>query len=252
MLIKTNEELWDKCKCFKERICNKFENTNSMLYGMCHAGIEEFILPVKYKGKLIALIHAGSFCSNEYKSIKRIKNICKKYKFDEKLLLESYFANVQREVPDKNSIEILLNAAAVCISSIYSHIEPMLNDLNNNKKSSFRENYILLHILEYIKQNYKEDITASDISRFCHCSKSYISHIFCQNMKQNINVYINNLRIDEAKRLLISGNKLIKDISSEVGFNDPNYFTKVFTDMTGMSPREYRKKYSIQSQEAMH
>jgi len=242
MQIKSNRILWDRCIRYKECIFKKLENNISTLYGMCHAGIEEYVVPVLYKGNIIAIIHAGSFCTNEDKSRKRIKKISRKYKISEKSLLSTYFASVKKVKPNENEITTLLNVAAVCISSIYSYIEPMINDVHENSKAEHKENYVLMHIIEYIKQNYRSDITINDISRFCHCSRSYISHIFTKNMNQNINSFINSLRIEEAKVYLINTNLSIKIISDRVGFNDPNYFSKVFTSFTGLSPKEYRKQ----------
>jgi len=83
-----------------------------------------------------------------------------------------------------------------------------------------------------------------DISRFCHCSSSYISHVFNRCVKQNINEFINNLRIDEAKSYLANTSLPIKVIADRVGFNDPNYFSKVFKHITGTSPTMYRLQYS--------
>lgn len=126
----------------------------------------------------------------------------------------------------------------------------MLEDLSKSNKMAFRESYILLHIIEYIKQNFRSQITVDDISRFCHYSRSYISHLFSKNMNQNINTFINKLRVDEAKLYLNNTNLSVKLISDRVGFNDPNYFSKVFINMTGLSPKEYRKQNKLSADNA--
>lgn len=51
---------------------------------------------------------------------------------------------------------------------------------------------------------------------------------------------MNELRIEKAKMMLEDAVRNIKDISSEVGYRDSNYFTKVFKRLTGMTPSDYR------------
>ena len=53
---------------------------------------------------------------------------------------------------------------------------------------------------------------------------------------------MNELRIEKAKQMLEDAMRNIKDISSEVGYRDANYFAKVFREAAGMSPAEYRKE----------
>ena len=72
----------------------------------------------------------------------------------------------------------------------------------------------------------------------------YSDVYFCKMFKQNIGksfiVYLNELRIEKAKKLLSRPEINIKDISAEAGFRDANYFTRVFKRMVGMTPSEYR------------
>jgi two-component system, response regulator YesN len=54
--------------------------------------------------------------------------------------------------------------------------------------------------------------------------------------------YINQLRIEEAKYLLDSGNASVTEVALSVGYNDPNYFSKVFTKLEHVTPHNYRKQ----------
>ena len=54
--------------------------------------------------------------------------------------------------------------------------------------------------------------------------------------------YINQLRIEEAKYLLDFGNASVTEAALSVGYNDPNYFSKVFTKLEHVTPHEYRKR----------
>ena len=52
--------------------------------------------------------------------------------------------------------------------------------------------------------------------------------------------YVTEVRIDEAKRLLLGTSKTVSEIASLVGYQDPSYFTKVFKKVEGRTPTEFR------------
>ncbi len=70
----------------------------------------------------------------------------------------------------------------------------------------------------------------------------YLSRLFKQQMGLSIDQYIRNMRIDRAKFLMTTTQESIQDISDQLGFSNRNYFTQVFTQVTGMSPAAYRKE----------
>lgn len=101
-------------------------------------------------------------------------------------------------------------------------------------------NYIYGHILVYLRRNYAAKITLEDLAALCHCSKSYISHIFKKHSGLSVRAYINQIRLSEAKRLLADTALSIKEISDMVGFSDPNYFSNTFRAAFSASPKQYR------------
>ena len=105
------------------------------------------------------------------------------------------------------------------------------------------EDTILSHAIEYIRQNAANKITVSELAAFCLCSESYLSRIFKRRTGVNINVYINKVRVEQAKNNLILSHDSIADIALRVGFSDPNYFSRVFTQIIGISPTEFRRRF---------
>ena len=99
----------------------------------------------------------------------------------------------------------------------------------------------VVRILDYINQNFHSSLTAADIARNCYCSESYLNHTFKREIGVNIREYINNLRIKYAVLYLKNTERNVTDIAYSIGFNDSNYFSKVFTRHMGVSPREFRK-----------
>ena len=114
--------------------------------------------------------------------------------------------------------------------------------LSKIKENSIKS-YILSHAVEYIKQNYNSQITARDIAKFCHCSESYINHIFKKHMNVNIKAYINKVRIEHARTHLLDKDHSVAETASIVGFSDPNYFSSVFKNICGITPTEYKRRF---------
>ena len=108
------------------------------------------------------------------------------------------------------------------------------------------EDTILTHAIEYIRLNASGHITMADLACFCHCSESYLSRIFKRRTGVNINVYVNKARIELAKNHLLLSSENIAEIAAGVGFNDPNYFSRVFTNIIGISPTEFRRRFQDQ------
>ena len=97
--------------------------------------------------------------------------------------------------------------------------------------------------MEYIRHNTASRIAVSELAAFCHCSESYLSRIFKRRTGVNINVYVNKVRVEQAKNSLLLSHDSIAEIASRVGFSDPNYFSRVFTRIIGISPTEFRRRF---------
>ena len=96
--------------------------------------------------------------------------------------------------------------------------------------------------LEYINNNYTSEISLTTVAESAYIHPTHLSKLFSKQLKIRFRDYINQLRINEAKKLLLESSKLIADISSEVGFSDQSYFDKVFKQFEGLTPKQYRKQ----------
>lgn len=103
-----------------------------------------------------------------------------------------------------------------------------------------KENSTLRHILNYCHEHYTEHITLDDLSANLHLSKYYISRTMNNKIGISFNDYINTLRINFACDLLTQTDKKIADISEESGFGTIRSFNRVFYDIKGVTPQEYR------------
>ncbi len=93
----------------------------------------------------------------------------------------------------------------------------------------------------YISNNYMKDITLDMVATEMCVSTYYFSKLFKKEAGINFIDYLTKERIDNAKYLIRNTNKSIKQISGDVGYNDSNYFSRVFKKSTGYSPSAYKK-----------
>ena len=82
--------------------------------------------------------------------------------------------------------------------------------------------------IAYIKNNYSKNISLSEAAQMSDLSESYLSLLFKQEVGVNFSTYLTEYRLEIAKKMLKTTNKKIYEISDEIGFSSPYYFSKVF------------------------
>ncbi|MFC4598713.1 response regulator [Cohnella hongkongensis] len=100
-------------------------------------------------------------------------------------------------------------------------------------------------IERYIAEHSHEDITLEAIGRRFDLSPYSISKMFKEQLGVNYIDFLTECRIDKAKRLMTDPDKSLKEITFEVGYHDPNYFSKVFRKTCGVTPTEYRRTLPV-------
>ena len=94
--------------------------------------------------------------------------------------------------------------------------------------------------IHYIQENFHENISLDDVAKEINMSYHYFSKFFKESIGTNFVDYLTELRIVKSKEMLKDSGVSIKEICNEIGYSDPNYFSKTFKKVTGMTPTEYR------------
>lgn len=102
---------------------------------------------------------------------------------------------------------------------------------------------VILLAKRYVEDNYNERLSLEELAKQYNISRSYFSICFGRVAGVPFNEYVRNIRIEKAKKYLEYSQKSISQISTEVGYDDEKYFSRVFKKVTGKSPGEYRKSY---------
>lgn len=118
-----------------------------------------------------------------------------------------------------------------------------ITELQSASTQGDQQHSILLHqIYEYVQHNYANDISLTEMANHLHMNYSYLSSYFKQRTGENLTTYINRIRVEQAKKLLLNLNLSVSEVSAMTGFSEHNYFSKVFKKITGYTPLEFRNQ----------
>ena len=98
-------------------------------------------------------------------------------------------------------------------------------------------------IVNYIDNNYQEDLTIEHLSEVFQLSKGYISKLFKDNLDITIKTYISQVRAKQVKQALLTSDLPLIDLSMMYGFPNVKSMTKVFKELYHCTPHQYRQKY---------
>lgn len=124
-----------------------------------------------------------------------------------------------------------------CIRFLAERFEALMAATGNASRDS-----VLGDILYYIHHNYATNITLESIAPLFGYNRSYLGKIFRKKMGQNFNSYVDYVRIEQSKILLLNNNAKVYAIAELVGYKNVDYFHIKFKKYVGMSPAEFRKK----------
>ncbi|RCX19364.1 AraC family two component transcriptional regulator [Anaerobacterium chartisolvens] len=101
-------------------------------------------------------------------------------------------------------------------------------------------NRIIHRAIDYIDKHYAQEVSLQSLALHLNLSKHYVCYLFKKETGDNISHYINKVRIEKAKHLILESNYKIKEIYDRLGFSDQQYFCKIFKKITGMTVVQYR------------
>ena len=107
------------------------------------------------------------------------------------------------------------------------------------------ENHIVNSVKKYISENIRNTIKLSDICNNVGYGKSYLCKVFKFYTGMSICLYANNKKIEYSKTLIREGNMNFAEISDYLLFDNPQYFSRVFKRITGITPSEFKLSLDV-------
>lgn len=143
----------------------------------------------------------------------------------EKILKENLF------VPDRPEHYLLI-----------SYLYMVCNECVKSKgvQSLGKDNDFIYNVVNYVSENLKEDITLKETAGALNYEYHYFSSLFHKCFNMNFRNFINIFRFEQACRLLLGGRDSITEICNKCGFGSVRNFNRVFRQLSGITPGEYR------------
>ena len=123
------------------------------------------------------------------------------------------------------------------IRFLAQRFEIMMSSIGTSSRDS-----VLDDILHYIDHNYAQNITLENIAPLFGYNHSYLGKIFSKKTGQSFNSYVDHVRIEQAKRLLLQDDSKVYTVAERVGYKNVDYFHIKFKKYVGQSPAEFRKR----------
>ena len=128
-------------------------------------------------------------------------------------------------------------------------IDRLKISLYNNEvkeKPVVKKERVITGITKYMQEHLSEDVSLHILSEEFHLNSQYISQLFKNEIGVNFLAYLTNIRMEHAKKLLLSSSLSIAEVSEQSGYGDYRVFTKVFKKSEGITPSQYRRDFLSQ------
>ena len=103
-----------------------------------------------------------------------------------------------------------------------------------------KDNQYVRSAIQYIATGFNRNLTLNEVAQYVKLSPNYFSTLFHDTTGISFSKYLNRVRVEESKRLLLSSDYTLAEIAVAVGFPDQSYFSKVFKKETGITPGMFR------------
>ena len=110
-------------------------------------------------------------------------------------------------------------------------------------ESGAQEERTITGITRYVQEHMSEDVSLSVLAETFHLNPQYISQLFKSEIGVGFLAYLTGIRMERAKKLLLTSNLPVAEIAEQAGYGDYRVFTKVFKKNEGVTPSQYRRDF---------
>lgn len=120
----------------------------------------------------------------------------------------------------------------------------ILSSSTFNKQDESSDSRRVQKVIDYIHENFHKQIHLEDVAAYVNMTEVSFSRFVKKRTGKNYIEYLNDIRLGNASRFLVNTKKTISEISYECGFNNISNFNRIFKKRKGITPKEFRIKYS--------
>lgn len=226
--MRRNEQFDEKCRICDRNAMEQARKGKKLYVYKCHAGFIEATTPITEDERIIGYMMFGQITDNKNKTdfFREMTELCRSYGMDGNL------AEQIRQIKYRSEKQIL--AAAKILDACTGYIQ-----MKEYVHSSGRD--LIDSIGQFVKAHIAEDIDVARLCREFHISRTRLYDLTRQYVGGGIATFVRKKRLEHAKKLLKSTDMSIAQVADATGFDDYNYFLRVFKKEFGIPPRAIRK-----------
>jgi AraC-like DNA-binding protein len=204
--------------------------TVTCAYGLCETAV-----PVKLGQETIGFLQTGQVLRQKptaasfQRAVKQAEEVGVDLNYEK--TREAYF---QTPVVSQKKMDAVTDL--LCIFA--DHLSMKSNQIAVQHANS--EPPVITKAKQYIEDHHMEDLSLGEVAQAVHTSIFYFCKLFKKVLGLNFTEYVSRVRTEKAKNLLLNPNLRISEIAYEVGFQSLTHFNRVFKQVVGESPSEYR------------
>ncbi len=225
-LVKTDSAAWHKCVRCQQKVFQ--QHKKGCLFGMCYAGMEEYVFFVNEK----TFVSVSGYGIDKERATERINQLSDEFYLKRSALMRVYNNSLKHEKEDLTSLTTLIKP----LCHMLRLLQMMLADIPviQTKSSMFDS------LLAYVQYHFMEELSVRSIAQACACSESTVQHLFKQHTGKSPQVFITEIRLNQAKNLLKTTELPISTVAQMCGYTNINYFSTAFRRNIGISPGKFR------------
>lgn len=146
----------------------------------------------------------------------------------------------ESEIFSDSGLHTLEKNAVRSADDMCRYAQSLFEEVSGRLKELLDSDDIINRVEMYIQEHFRENINREDVAAIAYITPNYLSKQFRIKKGMNLREYINQIRIEEAKRLLLTTNLSVSEVAGLSGYENISYFSTVFRKYTGMSPIDWR------------
>ncbi|GMV81069.1 MAG: hypothetical protein AMXMBFR7_22530 [Planctomycetota bacterium] len=225
--------------CDSTRAHEKAGNAGRPCIWRCHAGLTEVLIPVSADGRHYGTLFAGQARTPDLseRELERLRKRWAKLGHDPRRI-ERLMNALPLAEPER--MQALARTAGMLAEYAASRARAQTIARAQAAEKRTPVDRALSLMLEHLA----EPLSLEEIAERVHLSPSRLSHLFTQQEGESFRDRLLQMRIELAKELLSTTPLPVGEVARRVGYADPNFFSRIFHEKTGLAPREHRRRYA--------
>lgn len=234
---------------------------------ICHQGLVDLAVPIISQGQYLGAIMAGQVQLANSKDQDLLEHMHMRMPIEHEEVLDKKIVEYKNNLPSlslekiKSIGNMLFDFAELIthqdleaklvteklkakrrtddVGITYSELKPIVNpeDIPPNPYPFLKPAFNML------AQSSDHKLSVEEMAMACNVSVNYFSKCFSKTTGMRFAAYQNQLKVQEAEKLLKTTNRTVTEISDNLGFESPSYFIKCFKQLLGVTPSNYRQRY---------